>query len=124
MGETGDKPMAKGKSSMQKFWGRIHWDDERLAQLRRVTNQTHPHPYNKDVRGEQVVGVQPSPLCGESRPDQGTRSPEKEQIGHRRLEGETRGPFAGGDLALDIRSLRRRLSMMLRAHRMVRNMSI
>ena len=76
--ETGDKPMAQGKSSMQKFWGRIHWDDERLAQLWRVTDQTHPYPYNKDVRGEQAVGVQPFTSCGESQLDQGTKSPEKE----------------------------------------------
>lgn len=50
-GEIGDKPMVQGKSSMQKFWGRIHWDDERLTQLRRVTEQPHPHPYDKDIRG-------------------------------------------------------------------------
>ena len=35
-GETRDKPMAQGKSNMHKLWGRIHWDNERLAQLRRV----------------------------------------------------------------------------------------
>ena len=85
--------MAQGKSSMQKFQGRIHWDDQRLAELRSVTAQTNPHPYNKDVRGEQAVGVQPSTLCGESRPDQGTRSSEKEQTGQRQLEGETRRRF-------------------------------
>lgn len=75
--ETIDKPMVQGKSNIQKSSGRIHWDDERLAQWRRVENQTHPCPYNKDVRGEQVVGVQPSTSCGESRLDQGTRSLEK-----------------------------------------------
>ena len=85
--------MAQGKSSMQKFLCRIHWDDERLAQLRRAIDQTHPNPYNKDVKGEKVVGVQPSRSCGESQPDQGTRSPEKEQTRQRRLEGETRGCF-------------------------------
>ena len=92
-GETRDNPMAQGKSSVQKFWGRIHWDDERLASLRRVIDQTHPHPYNKDVRGEQVVGVQPSTSCGERQPDQGTRSPEKKQARQRQLEGETRERF-------------------------------
>lgn len=61
--------------------------------MSRVIDQTYPHPYKKDVRGENVVGLQPSTLCGEIRPDQGTRSHEKEQIGQRRLEGETRGCF-------------------------------
>jgi len=39
------------------------------------------------------MGVQPTTSCGESRPNQGTRSPEKEQIGQRQLEGETGGHF-------------------------------
>ena len=61
--------------------------------MRRATDQTHPHPYNKDVKGEQAMGVQPSTSCGESQPDQGTKSPKKEQIGQRRLEGESRRHF-------------------------------
>ena len=93
MGEIGDKPMAQEKSSVQKFWGRIHWNDEQLAQLRRVTEQTHLHPYNRDIRGEQAMGMQPSTSCGEGQPDQGTRYLEKEQAGQRQLEGETRERF-------------------------------
>jgi len=52
---------------MQGFWGGIRWSDERLAQLRKVLDQIHSCPYNIDTRGAQVVGVQPSTLCGESR---------------------------------------------------------
>jgi len=60
------QPMAQGIFSMREFWGGIYWNDEILAQLRKVSNQIHPHPYNKDTRDVQAVGVQSSTQCGES----------------------------------------------------------
>jgi len=61
--------------------------------LRRVTDQTHPHAYNKDTRGTQTMGVQPSTACRVNRQTQDTRSPRKEHKGQEQLEGETRTHF-------------------------------
>jgi len=45
--------------------------------LRKVIDLIHPHPYNRDTRGAQAVGLQPFIPCGESRQNQGTQDYEE-----------------------------------------------